>query len=90
MPPGPKIGPPSRHVIETTVDGDISLFNSSNESVTILNGTASDIWMLCDGDHSLDEIVDLLARSYEVDPAEIRPGVENTVVRLTKSNLFAR
>jgi hypothetical protein len=37
------------------------------------------VWRLVDGEHSLDEIVSLLASSYGVDAAEIRPHVVHTL-----------
>ena len=61
------IGPPPPHVIETEVRGDISLYDAQHERVLVLNGTASDVWRLCDGDQTFDQIVALLARAYGVE-----------------------
>lgn len=74
-----KVGPPSPKILETEIDGEISLYNPTNEQVTVLNGTASDVWLLCDGEHSQDEIVALLARSYQVEEDGIRDEVANTL-----------
>ena len=76
------IGPPPPHVIETEVRGDISLYDAQNERVLVLNGTASDVWRLCDGDQPFDQIVSLLARAYGVDGSRIRPDVERTIKQL--------
>ena len=76
------IGPPPPHVIETEVRGDISLYDAQNERVLVLNGTASDVWRLCDGDQTFDQIVSLLARAYGVDGSRIRPDVERTIKQL--------
>jgi hypothetical protein len=76
------IGPPPPHVIETEVRGDISLYDAQHERVLVLNGTASDVWRLCDGDQTFDQIVSLLARAYGVDGSKIQPDVERTIKQL--------
>lgn len=74
-----RIGPAPDHIIETEVGGDISLYDPSRAEVLVLNTTASDIWRLSDGKHTLDNIISLLAQAYGKDPASIRPDVEATV-----------
>ena len=73
------IGPPSPSVIETDVKGDISLYDASQERVLVLNGTASDVWLLCDGEQTVGRIVELIAAAYGRDPATIREEVESTI-----------
>ncbi|HJQ76388.1 MAG TPA: PqqD family protein [Acidimicrobiia bacterium] len=84
-----RVGPPAQQVLETELDGEISLYNPATEQVTILNGTASDVWLLCDGEHTVEEITELLASSYEVDEKEIRDDVISTIERLYDSGLLA-
>ena len=74
-----RIGPPLAHVLETEIGGEISLYNPHNESVLVLNVTASDVWRLSDGEHTLDEMVELLATAYRVRPEDIHSEVERTV-----------
>ena len=76
-----RVGPPPPHVIETDVQGDIGLYDARHERVLVLNRTASDVWLLCDGLHTLDEIIDLLARAYGTKPSAIRSDVETTLDR---------
>lgn len=83
-----KVGPPVPQILETEVDGEISLYDPGNESVTILNGTASDVWMLCDGEHSAEEIVSLLASSYDVDADQIRDAVTRAIDEFVESGLL--
>jgi hypothetical protein len=85
---GSKVGPPATHVIETEIDGDISLYNPSNEQVTVLNGTASDVWALCDGEHSIGEIKRLLAASYGTAEPAISDDVERTIESFQKAGLL--
>jgi hypothetical protein len=76
------IGPPPPHIIETEVRGDISLYDAQNERVLVLNGTASDVWRLCDGEQTADDIVQLLAKAYRVQPDAIRDDVTRTIRQL--------
>lgn len=74
-----RIGPPPAHILETEVDGEISLYDPHSESVLVLNETASDVWRLSDGEQTLDEIVSLLAAAYQMPTERIRADVEQTV-----------
>jgi hypothetical protein len=56
--------------------------------VVVLNATASDVWRLCDGEQTLDEIVDLLASAYQGDAAVIRPDVEKTIAELVEAGFL--
>ncbi len=78
----PRVGPPLDEAAETEIDGRISLLNPRTERVLMLNETASDVWRLADGEHSLEEITDLLARTYDVAPDRIRGDVEEVVATL--------
>lgn len=73
------IGPPFPHILETEVKGDISLYDPKQERVLVLNGTASDVWLLCDGEQTVDVIVELIAAAYRLDADAVRPDVEATV-----------
>lgn len=83
-----RVGPPAAHVLETEVDGQVSLYNPHNESVTVLNQTASDIWRLSDGEHTLDEVVELLGKAYRMEPAEIVEEVRATVEQLIEAGFL--
>lgn len=82
------VGPPAPHVLETEIDNDISVYDPLNEQVTTLNATASDIWRLADGSHTLEQIVDLLAKAYGVSKAGIGNEVEETVDKLISAGLL--
>jgi hypothetical protein len=75
-------------VLETELDGEVSLYNPAQEEVTVLNGSASAVWYLCDGTLSADEIIELLAKSYSVDVEEIRSEVEQTIAMLREAGLL--
>ena len=55
------------------------------EGVVRLNPTAAAVLELCDGERSLDEIVDILSERYE--GADLRDDVQELVDGMTKRGL---
>lgn len=82
------IGPPPAHILETVVDDDISLYDPRSEQVLVLNGTASDIWRLSDGEHDIEGMTLLLAEAYGVEPEAIRDQVVETIRTFTESGFL--
>lgn len=76
------VGPAVPGVVETELDGDIALFHPATGRVVILNGTASDVWRLSDGEHTVRSLVAHLARAYGVDDDSIRADVEAALSEL--------
>ena len=87
MPPPPEdddfggtlVGPPAPHILETEVKGDLSLYDAEQEKVLVLNSTATDVWLLCDGEHTVDRIVELVAAAHGQKAAVVRGDVESTI-----------
>jgi 2-keto-3-deoxy-L-rhamnonate aldolase RhmA len=82
------VGPPRPSVRALELDGDISLYDSATSQALVLNTTASDVWRLLDGEHTLDEVVELLATAYAVDGSMIRPDVVRIIGELTTAGLL--
>ena len=85
---GQVIGPPPDYVIESEVDGDISLYDAKNERVIVLNPTASDVWRLADGEMTVDQITAALCKAYRADPHAIKPDVERLIDSLVEQKLL--
>ncbi len=85
-----KVGPPSPHVVETEVDGDVCLYDPFSERVAVLNATASDVWRLADGTYTIAEIIDLLASSYGTQPTSIAPDIEAVVTEFVEAGFLAQ
>lgn len=83
-----KVPTPRHHIIESDVDGDLCLYDPMSEKVTVLNGTASDIWRLVDGTMTKDQIVEALAASYGVDHTQIADDVSSTITALHEADLI--
>lgn len=69
------------------VDGRVTAYAPGSEHVLFLNETASDVWRLLDGAHSLEEIVDLLASAYGVGASEITAEVRATLSSFVAAGL---
>ncbi len=70
--------------------GDEYIFyDSSGEKLHILNGTAREIYLLCDGSRTLSEVADSMKEMYEVDEETARSDVLDTVQQLIDLELLA-
>ena len=76
-------------MLVTELDGDLTLYDPARNEVHTLNSTASDIWWLLDGEHSLDDIVALVAAAHGADPDSIRPHVASTVSTFVERGLLS-
>jgi coenzyme PQQ biosynthesis protein PqqD len=52
-------------VIAQKASNDFLLFNMDDGNYYSLNEVGARIWELCDGTHSIEEIIDTLAREYD-------------------------
>lgn len=85
----PRIGPAASGVSEVELDGQICVYSPEGEQVLALNGTASDVWRLSDGAHTLDEVIQLLSTAYAVDAAAIADDVSQVIERFREARLLA-
>lgn len=53
-----------------------------------LNETAADIWKILEDEHTVDEVVDILALSYEHDRDEIRDNVLEFIHTLEENDML--
>lgn len=83
-----QVGPPRPNLLETELDGDISIYDPGSERVVILNETASDVWRLADGQHTINEIAELLAGAYGVDVHSISDEVGQAVESFVDAGLM--
>ena len=61
------------------VDGEILVLDRENNEIHQLNNTASLIWKLCDGDHTYDEIAEIIVDNYDVMLEEVVQDIATTV-----------
>lgn len=82
------MGPPHHRLQELDIEGELAVFDPADERVVMLNHTAGDVWRLSDGEHALEEIVELLAGAYAVEPGAVRDEVIATVQNLRAQGLL--
>jgi hypothetical protein len=64
------------------LDGEVVLLHPSRNIIIHSNETAALVWQLCDGVHSVDEIVGILAGAYPDARAQIAAEVPVTIQKL--------
>ena len=85
---------PTNHYIRRTslviqdVDGETLLLDGEGNCIHQLNRTASFVWHLCDGKTSVEDIVRLLIREFDVDEATAAQDVASVVDKLRGLNLL--
>jgi hypothetical protein len=75
------------YVLEN-VDGEILLYHPVSETMVYCNVTAAYVWGLCDGAHTLDEIVALFVACYPDDATDIPAQVHDTVAELRQRGVL--
>ena len=67
---------PNTDVSLQRVGQEAILHDRRNGRAHVINETAAQIWELCDGQNSLDQIVSAFATAYALPAAEVRPDVQ--------------
>lgn len=75
---------PARTDRHTTRDlGDeLLLYDAAQDRMHVLNDTARDICLRCDGRHSVDDLVAAIVSAYEIDESTARRDVERALEQL--------
>ena len=67
---------PNTDVSLQRVGQEAILHDRGNGRAHVINESAAQIWELCDGQHTVDEIVSAFAAAYELPPADVRADVQ--------------
>lgn len=74
---------PARLAVEECVDGgECLVYCASRDEASVLNRTAREVWMLCDGTHDVAAIGRELARRYGVPPGWLIDEVRMVIRQL--------
>jgi hypothetical protein len=73
------IGPHADLLLEERVDDELVVYNRATDAYFTLNATATAVWDLATGDHTLDGMVDLLSAQFAVEPEAIKQDVAGIV-----------
>ena len=75
-------------MVSVDLDGLISAYSPLKDEVVFLNATASDVWRLADGEHTVDEVAALLAAAYARDAGALRGDVARLLADLAEAGLL--
>ena len=73
---------PTRTHHEKDLSGEYLFYDHGGDRVHVLNGTAREIYLLCDGTRTLVEIARSLGSKYDVSEATARGDVSAAVAEL--------
>ena len=75
-------------VVFTRAGDSALLLDPASGNYFSLTDVGARIWELCDGEHTLDEIADELAREYEAAPETIRADAHDLLDELAEEGLL--
>lgn len=70
------------------VDEEILILDLESNQIHQLNPSASFIWGLCDGDVSIDQLAEIYAEHFEVEPETARADVKQVTNQLCEMGLL--
>jgi hypothetical protein len=77
-------------VLWRELPGEVILLGPTHELPLAVVGSTAAVWSLLTTPRTLDELASELARTYELDPDDIRSDVAATVDRLVDEGLLVR
>ena len=85
----PTIGPHADRLLEERVDDEVVVYNRNTDAYYTLNATATAVWDLSDGSHTLSSLVAALAEQFSIEAGEIEDDVKAIVAEFTEAGLLA-
>ncbi len=70
-------------------DGEAVIITPAQNIVRLLNTTGSRIWELCDGQHTLQAIIDTLVDEFDVTPEQAQTSVQRFIQHLLDLGLLS-
>ena len=71
-------------------DRTLLLFHTGRSIAVPLNESAAEIWKMCDGAHTIDQIVDALAETYDQERSQIEQDARAFLDELLRLELLER
>jgi hypothetical protein len=86
----PRIPRPTPSTDGTDLHDEYLFYDRENDQVHVLNATAREVFLLCDGRRTEEEIEIAFAARYDVDEATARLDARETLQRLYALGVLAR
>lgn len=77
-----------KHVSEHELEDELILYDPDRDAVHVLSPTGAEVWWLCNGRRSPQEIAAELARLYGVDAEVVSQDVDELLCRLGEARLL--
>ena len=71
------------------LDDEVLLYNPTNNKTLYINKSASVIWQLCNGDQTVDEIINMIQDAYPSDDEGLRQDILDTLNSLADNDAVA-
>ena len=68
------------------LDDEVLLYNPTNNKTLYINKSASVIWQLCNGDQTVDEIINMIQDAYPSDDEGLRQDILDTLNSLADND----
>jgi PqqD family protein of HPr-rel-A system len=81
---------PAATLPSTDLGDEFLFYDREQDRVHVLNGTAREIFLLCDGNRSEEEIARAIAERYQVDVEVALRDARDTIERLVELGLLQR
>ena len=72
---------PNKDVLLQRVGQEAILHDRRNGRAHVINESAAQIWELCDGQHTLDQIVSTFAATYALPTVDVQADVQNIIAK---------
>ena len=72
---------PSKNVSLQRVGQEAILHDRRNGRAHVINETAAQVWELCDGRNTFDQIVSAFAAAYQLPASDVRGDVQYIITR---------
>lgn len=81
---------PSREpdIVWRRVGDELVIYHKQSRNVHILNRTAMEIWMLCDGKHNVENIAAALSGMYNTSGEELKADVASIIADFNRLRLI--
>ncbi len=76
------------HLLEYSLDEDLTLYDPRAEVVHILNLSAAGVWELSDGSQQVSDIAAKLAGQYGLEPDAVEQDVEDILGQFRQAGLL--
>ena len=71
-------------------DGETILYDADGRRLLVLNDVAAGVWTLLDGEHTVEQITDLIVETLSADRAQVHADVEAFLGQLDEHALLDR